>query len=140
MEVIELPALNAALNTAATVFLLSGWTSIKLGLRSAHAAFMILALIVSTAFLVSYVTYHVLHGHQAFHGTGAGLRGAYFVMLFTHVVLAVVNVPLVVITVSRAAKKRFPLHKRIARITFPIWLYVSVTGVLVYFMCYVWYP
>ena len=140
MEIHELPALNASLNSAATIFLLCGWISIKLKKVVAHASFMVLALIVSTAFLTSYVIYHVYHGHEPFHGEGKLLRYGYFTMLITHVFLAIANVPLVIITVSRAAKKRFALHQKIARITFPIWMYVSVTGVLVYFMCYVWYP
>jgi putative membrane protein len=140
MDVHTLPALNATLNTAATIFLLSGWTSIKLGKRGAHATFMILSMVVSAAFLVSYLTYHFLAGPQKFHGEGTFLRGFYLIMLTSHVILAIVNVPLVIMTASRAAKQRFALHKKIAIITFPIWLYVSVTGVLVYFMCYVWYP
>ena len=139
MTIAELPALNATLNTAATVLLTSGWVSIKMKKQAAHIAFMVLALITSTAFLVSYVTYHIYVGHVLFHGTG-WVRPTYFIMLFTHVVLAVVNVPLVLLTVIPAIRQRFDKHKRMARWTLPIWLYVSVTGVLVYLMCYVWFP
>lgn len=140
MTVHDLPALNATLNGAATIFLVGGFVAIKLKKVAVHATMMILALTVSAAFLVSYLYYHYVRGHVAFNGEGSLLRGAYFTMLFSHIVLAVVNVPLILITVTRAAKKNFAAHRKIARITYPSWLYVSVTGVLVYMMCYVWYP
>jgi uncharacterized membrane protein YozB (DUF420 family) len=140
MEIHELPALNAVLNTAATIFLVSGWVSIKLRKVAAHLCFMLLSLVVSAGFLTSYVIYHLKAGHVKFHGEGTLVRNFYFVLLTSHVILAVVIVPLVAITVTFAALRKFNRHKAIARYTLPIWLYVSVTGVLVYFMCYVWYP
>ena len=139
MEIHELPALNATLNSAATVFLLCGWCCIKLKLRSAHAAFMILALLVSTAFLASYLTYHFKVGHVEFQGKEMWARVLYFVVLIPHIILAFVNVPLVLLTVVPALRRRFDKHKRWARITLPVWLYVSITGVIVYYMGFVWY-
>ena len=138
-ETHELPALNATLNTAATVLLLSGWASIKARKKSAHIAFMVLALLVSAAFLTSYIIYHVRQGHMEFRGTGF-VRWIYLPMLFSHVLLAIVIVPMVILTLIPALRRRFDKHKRIARWTLPIWLYVSVTGVLVFLMCYVWFP
>lgn len=138
MHVSDLPELNATLNTACTILLLSGWVAIKLKKKATHIAFMILALLTSTAFLTSYLIYHYYAGHVPFRGTGA-IRTVYLTMLLTHVVLAVVNLPMVILTVIPALRSRFDRHKKIARWTFPIWLYVSVTGVLVYLMCYHWY-
>ncbi|MCE9518127.1 MAG: DUF420 domain-containing protein [Verrucomicrobia bacterium] len=137
-ELYELPALNATLNSAATVLLVSGWICIKRGKQAAHIAFMILALIVSAAFLTSYVIYHLKVGSFPFQGKGWS-RKVYFPLLISHIILAVANVPMVLMTVIPAIGKRFDKHKRIARWTMPVWLYVSVTGVLVYLMCYVWF-
>ncbi|MEY4483228.1 MAG: hypothetical protein RL693_680, partial [Verrucomicrobiota bacterium] len=103
-----------------------------------HIAFMVLALITSAAFLTSYLIYHYKAGHIEFRGTGP-IRVVYLTMLFTHVVLAVANLPMIILTVIPALRSRFDRHKRIARWTLPIWLYVSITGVLVYLMCYHWY-
>lgn len=139
MTVNDLPTLNATLNTAATVLLLSGYTCIRFKLVRAHLAFMVLALLVSAAFLASYLTFHIIKGHTVFNGHGA-IRWVYLPMLISHVVLAVAIVPLIITTVTFAIRRRFDRHKRIARWTFPLWLYVSVTGVLVYLMCYIWYP
>jgi putative membrane protein len=138
-ELYELPALNATLNTAATVLLVSGWACIKSRKKGAHIAFMVLALLVSAVFLTSYVIYHLQAGSMKFRGEGV-TRWIYFPLLISHVILAVVNVPLVLMTVIPAVRRRFDKHKRIARWALPVWLYVSVTGVLVYLMCYVWYP
>lgn len=138
MHVSDLPELNATLNSACTILLLAGWISIKLKKKVAHITFMILALLTSTAFLTSYLIYHYNAGHVPFRGTGL-IRTFYLSMLFTHVVLAVVNLPMIIMTVIPALKSRFDRHRRIARWTLPIWLYVSITGVLVYFMCYHWY-
>lgn len=138
LEVYELPALNATLNSAATVLLISGWICIKLRKQSAHIAFMVLALLVSIAFLTSYVIYHLKVGSVPFQGRGWS-RTVYFPLLISHVILAMVNVPLVLMTVIPAIGKRFDRHMRIARWALPVWLYVSVTGVLVYFFCYVWF-
>lgn len=134
----DLPALNATLNTIATVLITSGWISIRARKQSAHIAFMVLALIVSAAFLVSYLVYHYRIGHMPFQGKGF-IRPVYFTLLITHILLAVVNLPLTIMTVVPALRKRFDRHRAIGRWTMPSWLYVSVTGVLVYFMCYQWY-
>lgn len=137
-EIYELPALNATLNTAATILLVSGWVCIKQRKRAAHIALMILAVIVSAAFLTSYVIYHLEAGHVTFHGAGWS-RAVYYPLLVSHVLLAAANVPLVLMAVVPAARRRFDKHKRMARWTLPVWLYVSVTGVVVYLMCYVWF-
>ncbi len=128
-------ALNATLNGAAAVLLLTGHSFIKRGRIAAHRACMIAALLVSTAFLVSYVIYHARVGSVPFQGHG-WIRPVYFSILFTHVVLAAAIVPLALVTLSRALRKQFDRHRRIARWTYPIWLYVSVTGVVIYFLLY----
>ncbi len=138
MTVQDLPTLNATLNTAATLLLLSGYASIRLKMVRVHMAFMILALLVSTAFLASYLYHHYLVGHVEFMGKGA-IRYFYIPLLLSHIVLAAAILPLVILTVVPALSRKFDRHKRIARWTLPIWLYVSVTGVLVYLMCYIWY-
>lgn len=138
MEVYELPALNATLNAACTVLLTAGWVCIRLGKRNAHIALMVLALLVSAAFLTSYLIYHYHVGSVKFQGKG-GIRYVYYTILITHVVLAIVNLPMIIMTVIPAVRRRFDKHKRIARWTLPVWLYVSVTGVVVYLMCYHWY-
>jgi uncharacterized membrane protein YozB (DUF420 family) len=134
----DLPSLNATLNSVATVLLVSGWVCIKANKKAAHITFMVLALLVSAAFLTSYLIYHYRFGHVAFQGKGF-IRPVYFAMLISHILMAVVNVPLIVMTVVPALRSRFDKHKRLARWTLPSWLYVSVTGVLIYFMCYHWY-
>lgn len=139
MLIEDLPALNASLNSVTTVLLLAGWICIKCKKRSAHTAFMVLALIVSAAFLTSYLIYHYHVGSVKFASKEPVIRAIYFFILITHIILAVVNVPLIILTVVPALRKRFDKHRRIARWTLPSWLYVSVTGVLVYFMCYQWY-
>jgi uncharacterized membrane protein YozB (DUF420 family) len=141
MTTSDLPALNASLNALATVFLTLGYIFIKQDRKVAHRNCMIAALVTSAVFLFCYVLHkYLVRGvHTPFGGTGA-IKYAYYVMLFTHIVLAMAIVPLVLMTVSRAVKQRFELHKKIARWTWPIWMYVSVTGVLVYFMLYKWFP
>lgn len=134
----DLPALNATLNSITTVLILAGWVCIKTKKQAAHISFMVLALIVSTAFLTSYLVYHYRIGHVPFQGKGF-IRPFYFVMLISHILLAMVNVPLVIMTVVPALRKRYDRHKVFARWLLPSWLYVSVTGVLVYLMCYHWY-
>jgi uncharacterized membrane protein YozB (DUF420 family) len=135
MSVSDLPALNASLNGVAALFLLAGYVLIKRRQIPAHRACMVSALLVSALFLVSYVIYHANAGSKAFPGTG-GARVVYFVILITHVVLAAVILPMAIVTLSRALRERFDLHVRIARWTLPIWLYVSVTGVVIYGMLY----
>lgn len=135
MTVTDLPALNASLNTASFVLLTTGWFLIKSGRRQAHKWCMIGALAVSAMFLTSYVIYHLNVGSVPFQGTG-WIRTVYFAVLIPHIILAAAIVPMVLITVSRALSSRFDKHKAIARITLPLWLFVSVTGVIVYLMLY----
>jgi uncharacterized membrane protein YozB (DUF420 family) len=131
----DLPTLNAALNATSAVLLLVAWVLIKKGRREAHERFMLAALASSTLFLVSYLVYHYHVGSVPYTGTGA-LRTAYFFVLVTHVVLAFVIVPLVIVTLTHAWRERFDRHRRIARLTLPLWGYVSVTGVVIYWMLY----
>lgn len=132
------PAINASLNGASTVLLLTGRWLIAQKRIAAHRLVMITAVIASTLFFASYLYYHAHVGSVRFQGTGWS-RPVYFIILISHVVLAVVIVPLVIITLTRALRNRFDRHRAIARWTFPLWLYVSVTGVLVYFMLYHWF-
>lgn len=134
-----LPHLNALLNSTSTVFLLIGFIMIRKGRIRTHLKCQLAAVITSTLFLISYLTYHYYHGDTRFLGQGI-VRPFYFTILITHVVLAIVIVPLVLITLYRAWRSDFTRHKRIARWTLPIWLYVSVTGVIVYVMLYHLYP
>ena len=135
MSVTDLPALNASLNALSTVFLTTGYVLIKQGRRARHKACMIAALVTSSLFLISYVVYHAQVGSKPFTRPGP-IRVVYLVILFTHVVLAITVVPLALMTLSRGLSSQFERHKAIARWTFPIWLYVSVTGVVVYLMLY----
>ncbi len=135
MDVSALPALNAALNASSAALLLAGWCCIRARRITAHAACMVSACAVSAAFLVSYLTYHAAVGSVRFLGTG-WVRPVYFTVLGSHTVLAVIVVPLVARTLRVAARRRFAQHRAIARWTLPLWLYVSVTGVVVYWMLY----
>ena len=135
MSVTDLPALNATLNAISFVFLVTGYIFIKRGRRDAHRNCMIGALIMSALFLTSYVVYHLQVGSVPFGKTG-WIRTVYFAGLIPHVILAAAIVPLIVVTVSRALSRRFDKHRRIARWTLPVWLYVSITGVIVYLMLY----
>lgn len=132
---ISAPTLNAVLNSSSAVLLVTGYALIRRQRVAAHRACMLLALGCSTAFLVSYVLYHLHAGVIRFQGQG-WIRPVYFALLGTHTVLAVVIVPLALVTLSRALSRKFDRHRRIARWTLPIWLYVSVTGVIVYFLLY----
>ena len=134
-----LPHFNAILNATSFVLLVSGYTFIRRGNIAAHRACQFSALIVSIIFLCSYLTYHFQHGATRFAGQGFA-RPLYFTILLTHTVLAVVIVPLVIITFRRALRADFVKHRRIARVTLPLWLYVSITGVIVYLMLYQIYP
>ena len=134
-----LPSVDATLNAASAIFLTLGFLFIRQRRIRAHRVCMLSAFATSVVFLVCYLTYHYFHGTTHFLGQGA-VRGFYFVLLGSHTVLAAVIVPLVLTTLYRARRKRFPQHKRIARWTLPLWLYVSVTGVVVYFMLYHLYP
>jgi len=135
MNVSDLPALNATLNGVAGILLSFGYAFIRRGQRAAHRACMLAACATSALFLVSYVVYHANAGSKPFPGTGPA-RAVYFVILITHVVLAAVILPMSLVTLTRALRGRFDRHVRIARWTLPIWLYVSVTGVVVYWMLY----
>ena len=141
MSVSDLPAVNASLNGLATLLLLLGFIFIKRGQRTAHRNCMIAAFSTSCVFLICYVTHKILvHGvHTPFSRTGA-LAVVYYSMLLSHIVLAIAIVPLTLMTMSRALKEKFELHKRIARWTWPIWMYVSVTGVVIYFLLYQIFP
>jgi uncharacterized membrane protein YozB (DUF420 family) len=134
-----LPHLNAILNATSGILLVAGYLFIRRRKISAHRNCLIAALIASTVFLVSYLTYHYYHGTTRFAGTGF-VRPVYFTILFTHTILAAVIVPFIAVTLSRAVRGDFARHRRIARWTFPMWLYVSVTGVIVYLMLYQIYP
>jgi uncharacterized membrane protein YozB (DUF420 family) len=131
----DLPALNATLNATAAVLLVIGHSLIRNGQVRQHRAVMISACAVSTLFLTSYVIYHANIGSKPFQGRGP-IRLIYFTILLTHVVLAAAVVPLAVITLSRGLRGRFDRHVAVARWTYPVWLYVSVTGVIVYLMLY----
>ena len=135
MGISDLPLLNASLNATSAVLLTTGYILIKRGNVRRHKAMMISACVVSTLFLTSYVIYHANAGSTPFAGRGP-IRFVYFAILLTHVLLAAAIVPLVLVTLARGLRARFDAHVRIARWTFPIWLYVSVTGVLVYLMLY----
>jgi uncharacterized membrane protein YozB (DUF420 family) len=134
-----LPHLNAFLNGTSAVLLLTGYSFIRKGNIAAHRACQISALVVSLIFLASYLTYHFNHGATRFAGRGL-VRPLYFTILTSHTILAVVIVPLVIITFARALRADFVRHRKIARITLPLWLYVCVTGVIVYLMLYQIYP
>jgi putative membrane protein len=131
----ELPTVNAALNSLSGAFLTLGFIFIKSKNIKAHKACMLSAFASSSLFLISYLVYHYQVGSVPFKGQGP-IRILYFTILLTHTVLAVVVVPMALITLFRALKENFAGHRRVARWTFPIWLYVSVTGVLVYVMLY----
>jgi uncharacterized membrane protein YozB (DUF420 family) len=135
MTVHDLPAVNASLNALSTVLLLTGYSFIRQGKREQHRKLMISAFGVSMLFLICYVVYHAQVGSVKFQGQG-WLRPAYFAILITHVVLAATVPVLAVLTLRRALRGEFARHKKLARVTFPIWLYVSVTGVIVYAMLY----
>ncbi len=135
MTLRDLPTLNAILNATSALFLFTGYWLIRRGRREAHRRAMLAALACSAVFLASYLTYHFQVGSVRFQGQGP-IRTVYFAILITHTVLAVVILPLVLATLTRALQRRFEAHRRLARITFPLWAYVSVTGVVVYWMLY----
>jgi putative membrane protein len=135
MNLALLPTVNAVLNAASAALLLAGLLSIRAPKVGAHTVLMLAALAVSAAFLISYLTYHLQVGSVHFPGTG-WVRPVYFAILITHTVLAVVIVPLVLRTLFLAIRKRFTEHMAIARWTLPLWFYVSVSGVVVYWMLY----
>ena len=135
MDIRDLPTLNACLNTTSALLLIRGYILIRRRDFDAHKKTMLAALCVSAAFLASYLVYHFNVGSVKFQKTGA-IRTLYLAILLTHTVLATAVAPMALVTVWRAWKNRLPQHRRLARITLPIWLYVSVTGVVVYLMLY----
>ena len=135
MTIRDLPALNAALNGTSALLIATGWMLIRRGRRDAHRRVMIAAVACSAAFLVSYLAYHFQVGSVRFQGAGM-IRTVYLSILLTHTVLATAIVPLVLVTLNHGLRERFDRHRRIARWTMPLWLYVSVTGVVIYVMLY----
>ena len=141
----SLPAVNASLNGLAFVLLVVGWVLIRRGHRDAHKKTMLAAFGTSILFLTVYLLYHgaMVHytgeGQVKFQGTGA-IRTVYFVILISHVLLAMAVSVLAIMTIRRGLKQQWEAHRRIARITFPIWVYVSLTGVIIYLMLYQWNP
>jgi uncharacterized membrane protein YozB (DUF420 family) len=141
MSISFLPTLNAVLNATSGILIVCGFLMIRRRRIAAHRACMLGAVTASSLFLVSYVVYHVGFGKGVTRFAGAGLsRTVYLSILISHTILAMVIVPLVIVTLRRAFRSDFRLHRRIAKWTFPIWLYVSVTGVIVYLMLYHLYP
>jgi len=128
-------ALNATLNGTSAILLACGYAAIKNGKMKVHKAFMIYAFAVSTVFLASYLIYHYRVGHVVFQGQG-WIRPLYFALLISHTVLAIVIVPMILVTLRRAWLEKFDRHRIIARWTLPLWFYVSVTGVIVYVLLY----
>jgi uncharacterized membrane protein YozB (DUF420 family) len=139
LQISDFPTIDAILNATSAILLTLGYIFIRRKNVGAHKACMVSAVVTSTLFLACYLTYHYYHGTTHFTGQGA-VRWIYFSVLGSHTVLAAAIVPLVLVTLYRALRERFDLHKRLARWTLPAWLYVSVTGVVVYWMLYHLYP
>lgn len=137
MSITDLPTLNASLNATSTLLLLAGYAFVRKRNITAHHRCMLGACGTSVVFLVSYLIYHYQHGATPFGGHG-WVRPAYFSILISHTALAVAVVPMAAITLHRALRARFDKHRRLARWTLPLWLYVSITGVLIYWMLYHW--
>ena len=139
MTISDLPALNASLNASSAVFISLGWYFIRRGFWRQHIACMITALFSSSLFLAGYIVYHS-HAGEKSSGYSGLIAWFYFPMLFSHVALAFVILPLVIATLIPVFRRRWEIHRRLGKWTMPIWLYVSVTGVLVYLMLYRWFP
>ncbi len=139
MTIMDLPAVNGSLNGLSAIFLTGGYVFIRRGNRAAHRNCMIAAFVTSTLFLACYLTYHFYHGVTVFKDP-TWFRPIYLAILYPHLILAIVMLPLIFMSLSRALKQRFALHKKIARWTWPIWMYVSVTGVLIYLLLYQIFP
>jgi putative membrane protein len=145
MNVFDLPPVNATLNAFSTCFIAVGWIAIRRDQKWTHIVCMITALVCSTIFLACYLTYHfgmlsTVGEWSVEFTTGGWVRPLYYVLLITHLILAFAILPLAIITVISALRARFDHHRRMGRFTIPIWLYVSITGVIVYFMLYQWFP
>jgi len=132
-EFVFLPAVNASLNTASALLLICGYIFIRKKRINLHKTFMVSAFIMSSLFLICYVVYHSMHGDTPFLGQGF-IRPVYFFILISHITLSIAVFPMIITTLYFALGDQFPSHKRIARVTLPIWLYVSITGVVVYMM------
>jgi putative membrane protein len=139
MTVADLPAINASLNLISTILIGAGWYWIRRNVWQRHVPCMIAAILSSTLFLICYVVYHVHVGEKS-SGYKGWTAAIYFPLLISHVLLAFVTLPLVILTLIPVFRRRWDRHRRIGRWTMPIWLYVSVTGVLVYLMLYKWFP
>ena len=135
----DLPVINASLNAVSTVFISLGWFFIRRNIWQRHVPCMIAAIISSTLFLISYITYH-LHAGEKSSGYTGWIAGVYFPILASHVLLAFITLPLVIVTLVPVFQRRWDRHRRLGRWTMPIWLYVSVTGVIVYLFLYQWFP
>ena len=133
MTVADLPTLNATLNAISAVLLATGYAMIRKRRIAWHRAFMLAAWVTSMLFLASYTVYHAIAGSRPYHGPA---RALYFTILISHVILAAVILPMALVTLARALGGRFPAHARLARRTLPLWIYVSITGVVVYVMLY----
>ncbi len=138
METSSLPAFNAIFNLLSTICLILGYYSIKKKRETHHRNFMVAALIFSSIFLTGYLVYHYHHGSTKFPDLG-WIKTLYLAILFPHIILAVVMVPMILVTFNHAFRKNWEKHKKIAKITFPIWMYVSVTGVIIYLMIHQWF-
>jgi len=139
MTLSDLPTVNACLNGSSAILLSCGYYFIRRKQVTAHRNCMVAAFATSSVFLVCYLVYHYYAGTTRFAGQG-WIRPVYFTILLTHTILAVVIVPLILTTLYRAARRQFDSHRRIARWTWPLWMYVSVTGVVIYLILYHWYP
>jgi putative membrane protein len=135
ISISDLPALNATLNAVSAIFLTAGYVLIRRRRRAMHKTCMLAALVASAAFLTSYVIYHANTGSRPFPGHGA-IRTIYFGILITHVTLAATILPLALVTAARGLRAQYGRHVKVARWTLPIWLYVSITGVVIYLMLY----
>lgn len=141
MQVSDLPAVNASLNGVAFILLTFGFWFIRTGRKAAHRACMLGAFSASCVFLVTYVIHKVLvRGVHTKLGADGWIQTLYYTMLISHILLAVCIVPMAIVTMTRALRERFDEHRRLARWTWPLWMYVSATGVLIYFMLYHWFP
>ena len=138
LEIQQLPALNATLNALSGVLLTAGYLLIRRRRIAAHRACMLAAFVSSVLFLTSYVIYHANTGSRPFPGQGA-IRFVYFTILVSHVLLAATILPMAIVTLRRGLRAQYDRHVRIARWTLPLWMYVSVTGVVIYVMLYQWY-
>src|SRR4051812_6715598 len=135
----DLPALNATFNLVSTIFITVGWILIRRGIWRGHITCMITALVSSLCFLTGYIIYHANVGEKS-SGYSGMIAAVYFPILISHILLAFVTLPLVILTLVPVFRRRWDRHRRLARWTMPIWLYVSVTGVIVYLFLYRWFP